>query len=442
MNPDSSNTSNRLLVMRLCAIFAVALVVRLIGLWILFPEDGWKTVGYGSELGQIAANLAGGRGFSSPFENGSQPSAWLSPLVPFVWSIVFRIFGEFSAGSLMCIGVLQCVMSAAACVLYFRISSHLSKQAGYAGLRWPLILALIVILWPMCIRAAVTFWYYAWQEVATAGLFLAAMSWLDQGTPKRALKLGLCAGIVAYINPVPIVILIGACIMALRQDRVFRQRRLVQIALAGLVIVIMVSPWMLRNGIVLKAFVPMRSSFGVELLQGNNPEGAIVQSRNSLHPALNMTERTRFKKSGEIGYCHWALGSALHYMQTSEGATFQRIVLRIYVFWFSDLRGDWTWMEQTQWWHAGFRAIVKALSKIGIWVFPLAISIIVWMRFGLNKVPRKGLLITLLLCLPLPYYLTHVSPLYAYGIHPYLLIFAIVGIAVHEVNGQAVKGPG
>ena len=410
----------------------VALTVRLTDFWLLFPKGGWREVGYGSELGQIAANLAAGRGFSSPFENGAQPSAWLSPMVPFIWAGVFRYLGEYSMGALIILGVLQCIVSALACVVYYLIAAHLWRRAGGAGNRWPLVVSATFILWPMCLRAATVFWYFSWQELAMAVLFLAALQWLEKGTMKRGLTMGGCAGVMALINPVPLVVLPGAFIMAWREGAAVRRHTCIQFAAACWVAGVMIAPWLVRNSLQLHAFVPIRSSFGVELLQGNNPEGAIMQARHSLHPALNPVERARFNELGEIGYGRWAMQTAVRYVRTSVGMTARRTALRIYAFWCSDIRGDWAWDARPPWWHEGPVAILRALIKTGVWVLPVVLLIVAAVRGALAQLPAKGLFVVLLVGFPLPYYLTHVSPMYAYVVQPYMLIAALVGLGLSK----------
>jgi hypothetical protein len=434
-------------------IFGAALAIRLIGLWVLFPSGGWKDVGYGSELGPIAGNLAEGRGFSSPFENGAQPSAWLSPLVPLVWAGVFASAGGMSVAALVVIGIMQCVVSAAACVVYYLIALHLWRMAGGVGCLWPLMASTVLSVWPMCLKAATVFWYFSWQELAMAVLFLAALKWVSAQSLRTAVVMGACAAIMALINPVPLVILPGALFVACPAATSMPSTRtltpqnqraaqpgllgvsfqfVVACAVAGLII----APWLIRNAVRLHAFVPIRSSFGVELLQGNNPEGAIMQRRQSLHPALNPVERARFNAVGEIGYNRWAMRSALDYVRAHPGMTARRIALRVYAFWCSDVRGDWAWEARRPWWHEGPVATVKALAKIGLWLFPLTMLVAVAAGGGWAPLPARALFVMLFVCFPLPYYLTHVSPMYAYAMQPYLLMAALVGLGLkREAEG-------
>jgi len=68
-----------------CNVVAAALSQRV---------DYWQ-----SETGRIAAHIASGQGFSSPFHEPTGPSAWIPPVYPYLLAAIFRIFGVFSRGS-------------------------------------------------------------------------------------------------------------------------------------------------------------------------------------------------------------------------------------------------------------------------------------------------------------------------------------------------------
>ena len=50
-------------------------------------------------MGRIAASLASGHGFSSPFGPQTGPTAWEPPLYPYLTAGVFLIFGIYSKAS-------------------------------------------------------------------------------------------------------------------------------------------------------------------------------------------------------------------------------------------------------------------------------------------------------------------------------------------------------
>src|SRR5579872_5630474 len=50
----------------------------------------------GMEADNIAISLLAGKGFSSPFGVPSGPSAWLTPVYPFIVVEIFKLFGPNS----------------------------------------------------------------------------------------------------------------------------------------------------------------------------------------------------------------------------------------------------------------------------------------------------------------------------------------------------------
>src|SRR4029077_17906992 len=52
---------------------------------------------YGGETGAVAAAIASGRGFSSPLPKiKTGPTAWLTPVYPYLLAGIFKVFGIFT----------------------------------------------------------------------------------------------------------------------------------------------------------------------------------------------------------------------------------------------------------------------------------------------------------------------------------------------------------
>lgn len=82
-------------------ILFVALLARSLYLFFFFhvqpPHVGRYLVG--QETGSIAASIAPGQGFSSPFYLPSGPAAWVTPVFPHILGAVFKVFGTFTLHS-------------------------------------------------------------------------------------------------------------------------------------------------------------------------------------------------------------------------------------------------------------------------------------------------------------------------------------------------------
>jgi len=51
---------------------------------------------FGYETGRIAKSIAEGHGFSSPLSIETGPSAWLTPVFPYLLAGIFKLFGVYS----------------------------------------------------------------------------------------------------------------------------------------------------------------------------------------------------------------------------------------------------------------------------------------------------------------------------------------------------------
>ena len=86
----------------------VALAIRLVVMGFLYPEqldperDHWR---FGYENGRLARSIAEGRGFSSPLFEDTGPSAWMTPVYPYMIAGVFKVFGIYSTASAFVNGV-------------------------------------------------------------------------------------------------------------------------------------------------------------------------------------------------------------------------------------------------------------------------------------------------------------------------------------------------
>src|SRR5260370_41373282 len=59
------------------------------------------------EVSSIAAHIARGQGFSSPFAADPGPPAWIAPAYPYFVAAVFKIFGIYSATSMAVVLALE-----------------------------------------------------------------------------------------------------------------------------------------------------------------------------------------------------------------------------------------------------------------------------------------------------------------------------------------------
>src|SRR5258708_38756872 len=91
-----------------------------------------------TEVSSIAAQIAGGQGFSSPFGVDTGPTAWVAPAYPSFVAAIFTMFGVYSATSAAIVLTVQCLMAAATGVtICVRCQRAVGARAGFwAGWIW------------------------------------------------------------------------------------------------------------------------------------------------------------------------------------------------------------------------------------------------------------------------------------------------------------------
>jgi asparagine N-glycosylation enzyme membrane subunit Stt3 len=120
-------------------IVAIALVIRLLAI----PTVVAKRPFHGNEPSHIAAHLAAGEGFSSPYDGvPNAPTAQQPPAYPFYLSLVFRMLGSFSRASLIFLLVANAAVGSLLPVLLYQ-----------AGRRWYGVSVGLIAAW-CCSRSS------------------------------------------------------------------------------------------------------------------------------------------------------------------------------------------------------------------------------------------------------------------------------------------------
>src|ERR1700722_14840416 len=125
----------------LISMVLVALAVRLVVMVFLLPEqlaparNHWK---FGYEAGKIAESIVRGHGFGSPLFENTGPTAWMTPVYPYLVAGVFRVFGTYSKLSAVVLLSLNALMSALMCIFVVLIAriSFGDRVAKWSGWGW------------------------------------------------------------------------------------------------------------------------------------------------------------------------------------------------------------------------------------------------------------------------------------------------------------------
>src|ERR1700722_19667628 len=89
-----------------------------------------------NETGNIAFSLAQGHGFSSPWWQETGPTAWLTPVYPWIVSVVYQLFGIHTPHAFYAVVLVNILFSCATCVPIYWIGKKLAGTGVASGAAW------------------------------------------------------------------------------------------------------------------------------------------------------------------------------------------------------------------------------------------------------------------------------------------------------------------
>ncbi len=389
-------------------IFLVAILSSAILAAVIPLVDPW-----GNEAARIAASLANGQGFSSPWALRTGPSAWIPPVYPFLLAGIFRLFGVFSLASYWVATAVNIIVHAFTCVvLYWAAGESFDRRTGWysamALATFPLLFHPLVLLHLIgdflkhgLFIPPNFIWYTHFSELA-----IVLLIWLTLRKSHWAVY-GAVWGIASLLNPT--IITLAPAFLAWRLWQRDRWRNIVMaIVTASLV----VTPWLVRNYVVFHRLVFIRDNFGVELRVGNQP-GSKGQFKDDIHPNRSEYAIARVIEMGEPAYSQITGKQAIVLIRAHPGEfvlnTFHRI----------------------GYWWIGNPLASRRLNKLSFvkYVPQTLFSLLAFCGayLALKRKNKKALLfIAVLAFYPLVYYITHTFNgfVYEYPIQPEMLALA------------------
>jgi 4-amino-4-deoxy-L-arabinose transferase-like glycosyltransferase len=283
----------------LALILTVAFALRVSFAWSQqrqIPEDRLSAVPFQYEAGNIARSIVEGNGFSSPFREETGPTAWLTPVYPLIVACFFKIFGADTFAAFEAAVLLNIIFSTLTCVpIYFagrRIGGTVVALLG----AW---------LWAIFPSAIIIPFEWIW-DTSLSALLAATILWAtiyvaESQRIRDCCAYGLLWGFALMTNPslgslFPFLLVWMAWHARKETGRWF-VRAVLTVGVAALCCL----PWTIRNYEVFHRFVPLRSTFGLQLWLGNNPY-YIHTWPAWLHPIDNRDERAKYVAMGEIAY--------------------------------------------------------------------------------------------------------------------------------------------
>jgi len=399
-------------------IFAVALALRFAILWFTWRHAALDAAGapYGYELGCVAKSIASGKGFSSPlpfFATG--PTAWLSPIFPYIVAGIFKLWGIYTVKSHIAIQTLNCLFSALTIFPIYAIARRSFGAAVAIGASW--LWVILPAAWHIPIWDV---WDTSLSALLFALLFWTTLALRSGASPAKWAGYGALWAVAALVNTSLVSVLPFFLLWLAWEAYNQRQPWLRPVAVALLVFVLGLAPWTIRNHRVFGKFVPVRSNFGLEFWLGNNPQALDVNAFQ-LHPFVNRSEADDYRRIGEPAYMRAKQRAALAFMRAHPSTTVHFIFGRFVDFWFdvsdrvgSVLSAASLYLKA----YLIFNAAMTLFAALG--------AAIAWRTANRDRAPY----VIVLLAYPVVFYITHALARYRFPLEPILAILSVYGLSL------------
>jgi 4-amino-4-deoxy-L-arabinose transferase-like glycosyltransferase len=366
---------------------------------------GEDNFGFGFEMGRVGRSVALGRGFSSPYEGNTGPSAWEPPLYPYLIGGVFKIFGIYTYASAWVLLSINSLFAALTTLPVYWIAhrSFGPRVALWSARTW----ALNPYVWYWSIH---WIWDTTFTPLVLALVFLVALE-MEQWPGWRGWALfGALWGVGALANPTMLSFLpfCGLWVWWRRYRRGLRS--LAGVVLSSLVFFLVLSPWLVRNYEAFGRLVFIRDDFGLQLRLGNNKLADGI-SIVALQPNLNKLELEKFQRLGEIAYEADCRRLAVDWIRAHPGR-FAVISLKRFFYYWNGLPRPTDSMVPWD-----FRSsLFLASSVMAVWGLIRALR---------QKRPAAWLFAALVATYPTIYYFVFPHARYRHPIEPELFILVV-----------------
>ena len=402
----------------LLLIVATALVTRSAFAWYQerqFNRQVLSIIPFQTETGHIAYSLASGKGYSSPFQRDTGPTAWLAPVYPYLLAGIFKLFGIYSLRSFFAALFLNILFSAGTCVPIFYAGKRIAGLGVASAAAW---------LWALFPNAIIIPFEWIWDTSLSA--FLAAtLLWatLELAESRRVRDwclYGFLWGFALLTNPA--IALLFPVLLAWAAYRNRNHERaavwLPRPALTAAITLLCCVPWTIRNYVQFHKFIPLRSNFAFELYIGNNENydeqrrfrpGAITQDREIL----------RYLHMGETAFMEEETRKAIAFIAAHPRIELWLVSQRFVDFWLGTASPLAAFRQANSLWLyfiLAFNDLAPLCAFLGILVL-LA-----------TKNSYAFPVVAFPLVFPLLYYLTHTSLRYRHPIDPLVLLLAAIGV--------------
>jgi hypothetical protein len=391
-------------------IFVTAVIVRVVCMLVLksweFPNQ-WE---FGWEIGKLGRSLASGHGFS--IEN--TPTAKFPPVYPLVVGGVFIIFGIYTKAAAVILFLFQSICAAFTAVCLAVLGNRFlgRKEGIIAGLIW--------IFYPSSIfYSVVRVWYSELEIMLLLLLIIIAATVKTFSLFRRVACLGLLSGMLVLTSSTMAIYPALLLLLMLYVWKVGLSRWIGLVVIWCVAAGIVVTPWGIRNWLVMGTPGILKSNFGLELFFGNNPYstgGGIDKERYQALEALDQEECAYYRAQSEYVYYGYLQNKALEWIRKHPLRFLQLTAKRFWYFW-----GKFPSRHPDIWSYHSWLQL--------LWYAPLAMLALYGFWYSIHRPWHLASIWLFLLVYPLPFYVTHVQLYrYRYPVEPFIVLLASIPI--------------
>ncbi len=250
----------------------------------------------GAEYYNIASAMVDGRGFADPFVIETGPTAWMPPLLVWLQAALISVLGGDRFLVMLAVVLLKTIVLASCAVLIVRQGNR--SLTGWAAF------GVICLYFVSEHHDCFAFTHDSWLILGSVTGTLCGLVWVDGNlrrgtwTLGKTIAWGCFGGIVALSSPVAgFAWAVGTtCCMSVRAPKAW--------IAAGIISMAVITPWGIRNKVVLGKFVPIKSNVFFEFDQSMavDNDGLLDWSTFATHPYHENAERKKYAQMGEIAY--------------------------------------------------------------------------------------------------------------------------------------------
>ena len=393
----------------------IALTLRLVAVG-FFYRSTWNTLEnhlyFGFETGRISRSIAEGHGYGNPLSTETGPTAWLTPVYPYLLAGIFKLFGVYSRTSAFVILGLNSLFSALICIPMFFIAERSFGRSVAVAACW------IWALFPYFIYIPGGFvWDTCLGALLVSILFLWTPKLREQHGAWHWLGFGALWGLSALTNASTLSLWPVLSAWALYPLWPNRQRWLKAALLVAFGLAIVLLPWEVRNYRAFHTPVLLRDNFWLQFWVGNDGHTKSWLDSDA-HPSINAEEQAKFVRLGEISYMREKRRQALGFLAQHPGLYVVMCLRRFVYLWTGFWNLDPSNLQDE---FHGFANVYLTSS------LTLAMLLGLWRAYRTARQTALPYLLVLSFY-PLVFYVTAPTIRYRHVIDPEVVILAALGV--------------